>query len=208
MSNQTSGAVSGAAQGAAVGTMIMPGWGTAIGAVVGAVWGGVTGGMQDRAQFHLKKARKFEQERTRAQAGLSQREMMRNFRQQRAHSIAMVYAEAGGGESSAGNAAISSIGTQFAGNKSVSDWDYYKQALIEKQRKRAGKKMQQAGESQAMMQGVASLASTVGGMYGASQAAGTQAIVTQQSRNYTQYNQQFGNNFQLRGAPVWNGIGR
>ena len=114
MSNErVSGGISYAAQGAAAGAAFGP-WGAAIGGVLGLAGGILGGGQAARARQMANRARKIERGQSYLDAAVARRDLIRQGREARATSLAMVTAEGEGGmASSAPMGALQSVGSQL-----------------------------------------------------------------------------------------------
>jgi len=179
--NTTGGALSGAGAGAATGAMVgsvVPGIGTAIGAVAGAVIGGIGGAVQgafaDKSAAYMRKANKLKYETDVRNAALARRDMMRDFRMNRAMQLASAFAEAGNASSSTVQSALGSYQSQFQGNVGMFDWSAGHQRKINMFRKKAGK----AAETSAMIGAASQAIMSVGSLYagGLAQSKGFDSI--------------------------------
>lgn len=115
MSNeQVSGGVSYAAQGAMAGFQVGGPWGAVVGGVLGAIGGVIGGGQAAKAQRMAKRAAKIERKQSYLDAAVARRDLIRQGREARAMSLAMITAEGeGGANSSAPLGALSSAGAQL-----------------------------------------------------------------------------------------------
>jgi hypothetical protein len=150
-SGQASGAAAGAMQGAAVGSMIAPGVGTAIGAVVGGVAGYLSGSGLDKASYHRKLAYKYRRQSLELQAAAQRRDILRQFRLQRANAILGITQEEGGTRSSSPMAGLSSIANQYAGAETYTQAGVYLQRNYDTQMNKAGKAAARANTNFALM---------------------------------------------------------
>jgi gas vesicle protein len=154
----TGGALSGAGTGATVGTAILPGVGTAVGAVVGGIAGAIGGMFQDKASGYMKKANKLMYQQKVKQAAIQRRDILRDFRMQRAMQIAGAMAETGNTASSTVQSAMGSFQSQFATNLGTFDWSAGHQKRVNLFTRKAGQAAETAGMINAGINAVAAIA--------------------------------------------------
>lgn len=162
VSGRSTGTLSGAAQGAAAGTAVMPGVGTVVGAVVGGIAGFLGGSAQDKAARQATLAYKYAKIRQERQAAVARRDIIRQFRMQRASAMTMIGNEQGGTRSSAPQGAIASFGAQYGFNASFFDADAYLQSKYQTHANKAGKHAASANMINATLSSVASSVASMG----------------------------------------------
>jgi hypothetical protein len=162
------GIVSGASQGAAAGAMIGGPVGAVIGGVIGGIAGGLAGKKADEAQRRLNQALAWQKLGKEREAAIARRDMVRQFRMQRAMSLIGISSEEGGTRSSAPRGAVAAIGSQYANAEAFMEGQIYIQRQYSRNMERAGKASSIAEQGFGMISAVTSLASTYGSMKGAS----------------------------------------
>jgi hypothetical protein len=157
------GAAQGAAMGAAAGTAILPGVGTIIGGALGAVGGWVSGAFADKGKVYERKARKWEQLGKQREAAIQVRDVVRNFRVQRAMAMTGIAAEAGGTQSTSTMGAVSAGGSQYTFGANFTQGQMFIQGQQQKFLTKAGKSYNNAKNGFAMLDAATTVAGSFGG---------------------------------------------
>jgi hypothetical protein len=168
MSEENVGAVSGAMQGFAVAGPV--------GAFVGAALGFASGNKAKKARLANARAARIAHEMSLKQAAIQRRDLMRDFRINRAQQIAAAFTESGGITSSTVATATGSLMSQYTTNMGILDWTGGANKEFAKQRQKAGNYAGQSAMIATGMKALLSVGSAAYGNYQAGKAQGEQLM--------------------------------
>lgn len=171
------GAAQGAMQGATAGAALGP-VGMIVGGVIGGLGGYLSGNAASQARKHMSKANKADYQIRVRQAAIQRRDLLRNFRAQRAMQIAASFTESGGTMSSTAQGAMGSLQSQYGGNLNMFDWSAGAQKYLGKHMMKAGKYENRSGLIQSATNALLNVGSAYAGWQAAENAAGEQAAST------------------------------
>jgi hypothetical protein len=174
-SETTTGATQGAAQGAAAGAAVGGPWGAIIGAVIGGVTGYFGGKKQKLAKKYARLAQEQRRKQQQMQLAVQRRDIIRQFRMQRAQAVAAGASDAGVGSSSVAGA-VSSVYSQGLGAVNYFDSQVGLDNMYQLYAKKSGKAAQQADQIFGFLNSATSFASVGGDLYGASKGSGTSTV--------------------------------